>query len=79
MEERVLKQTKVLTTRRTVLVALDSGEDMEETLILRKFWTLCLCLYRIKTVEPLAKIMTTKHKTSGNDINTAYNKSSIWS
>ena len=34
MVERVLKLTKVLTTRRMVLVALDSGEDMEEMLVL---------------------------------------------
>ena len=34
MVERVLKLTKVLTTRRMVLVALDSGEDMEEILML---------------------------------------------
>ena len=31
MEERVLKLTKVITKRRMVFVALDSGEDVEET------------------------------------------------
>ena len=75
---RMLKKIKVNTRRRMVLVALDSGEDMEEMLVLRKFWTLFLCLDRMKTVEPLAKIMSTKHKASGKESNTAYNESSGW-
>ena len=75
---RMLKKIKVNTRRRIVVVALDSGENMEEMLVLRKFWTLCLCLYRMKTVKPLAKIMSTQHKASGKESNTAYKESLGW-
>ena len=56
-----------------VLVAVDSGDDVEETLVLRMCWTFCLCLYRMKTMELLAESMSPKNRTSGNDNNATCN------
>ena len=68
----------MLTRRRMVLVAVDSGDD-EETLVLRICWTLCLCLYRWKTMELLAKSMSPKNNTSENDNNAIFNESLLLS
>lgn len=64
--------------RRIVLVALDSGEDLAET-VLRICWTCFLCLNRMKTMVPLAQSMSPKHSMSGSESNTAYNESVVFS
>lgn len=38
-------------------------------------WTRCLCLYGVETMNPLAQVMSPKHKTSWEDTNTIYSKS----
>lgn len=57
----------MLTRTRILWVAVDSGEHLAESLLPRMYLTCCLCLCRMETMEPLAQIMSPRHKTSGND------------
>lgn len=57
-----------------VLVAVDSGHDVEETLVQWMCSTLCLCLYRRETMTPLAQRMSPKYNTSENDNNVVFNE-----
>lgn len=75
MQVRMLKKIKVLTRRMMVLVALYLGDDWEVMWARGMCWTLCLCLYRMTTMKPLAQSMSMKHTTSGDTINAAYNES----
>ena len=68
---RMLKKIKVNTRRRMVLVALDSGKVLGKVLVPRMHWIHCLCLYRMRTMEPPAQSVSPEHKTSGNNSNAA--------
>lgn len=50
-----------------------SRGDLGEALVLQMCWTCCSCLYRMKTMEPLAQSVSPKQKTSGSNSNAPYN------
>lgn len=67
LQESMEKQTQVLTRRKMVLVALESGQDLEVTLLLYIYCILYLCLYRKTTMETLAPSMSPTHRFSERD------------
>ena len=79
MEDRVWKHMKVLAKSRMLWVALDSAEDLGDTIALWIYWTLWLCLYRVRIMEPLAQKMSTENEISGNTIKATYIEPKIFS
>lgn len=65
MVQNMQKDRKVLTRARILWAALVSGGDPAEGLVLGMWRTCQWCLYRVKTMYPLARVMSPKDKVLG--------------